>query len=325
MIITQTPLRVSLLGGGSDFPDFYAREPGCVLSATIDKYVNVIVKRRYDNLIRVGYTRQEIEPEVSLVRHDLVREAMRLTGVERGVEIVTMADIPSRGSGLGSSSTVTVGLLHALHVYQGWLPTRAELAAGACRIELDILGRPSGKQDQYAAAYGGLRHIRFEGREVRVEHAVSDRAVARRLAERLMLFDTGVARQSADVLAEQKAHIADRRDSLRRLAGLAMSGLAALRDGRLDDVGGLMHEGWLLKQGLASKVTNRAIGGMYSAAREAGAMGGKISGAGGGGFLLLFCPPQRQSDVRQALRAWRELEFGLDFEGSIVLLNSRRS
>jgi D-glycero-alpha-D-manno-heptose-7-phosphate kinase len=324
MIITQAPLRVSLLGGGTDFPDFYATEPGAVLSATIDKYIYVILKPRFDDLVRVGYTRTEMVADPTHVEHDLVREAMRLTGLGGGVELATMADIPSRGSGLGSSSTVTVALLHAMWIYQGVLPTRSDLAEGACWVELERLGRPIGKQDQYAAAYGGLRLITFRGGAVTVESAGVDRGVMRRLSERLLLFHTGVDRQSAEVLTEQREHIEERRPWLRQLRDLALHGQAALQSGDLDALGGLLHEGWLLKRDLASRVTNGHIDDLYTTARRAGAIGGKICGAGGGGFMVLYCVPERQAAVRAALHGHRELEFGLEDEGSLVLLNDRR-
>lgn len=324
MIITQTPLRISFLGGGTDFPAFYASEPGAVLSATIDKYVYVILKPRFDDHIRVGYTRTEMAPDVPSVEHDLVREALRLTGIERGVEVATMADIPAQGSGLGSSSTVTVGLLHAMWTYQRRLPTRAELAEGACRIERELLGRPIGTQDQYAAAFGGLRYISFCGHTVTAEPAGADPALVRRLSERLLLFYTGRARQAADVLGEQQDHIEAQRPALRRLRALAEAGHQALLAGQLDELGALLHDGWLEKRGLASRISNDAIDAMYTAARQAGAIGGKICGAGGGGFLLLYCPPEHQAAVRVALQGYQELEFGLEEEGALVLLNDRR-
>lgn len=325
MIITQAPLRISLLGGGTDFPEFYAEEPGCVLSAAIDKYIFVIVKRRFDDLVRVGYTRTELAADVRAVEHDLVREAMRLTGVGPGIEITTMADIPSEGSGLGSSSAVTVALLHALWSHLGHLPSREELAAGACRIEIERLRRPIGVQDQYAAAYGGLRFLRFEGDRVHVESAGAGEAQARRLGERLMLFFTGQVRQAGSVLAEQQANIADRRPILRAMAALARQGRAALVAGELDALGELMHAGWEHKRRLASGITSPGIDAMYQSARQAGAIGGKIAGAGGGGFLLLYCRPEHQQAVRSALSDLRELEFGLAGEGSLVVLHQRRA
>lgn len=324
MIITQTPLRISFLGGGTDFPDFYATEPGAVLSSTIDKYVYVVLKPRFDHLIRIGYTRTELADSPDAVEHDLVREALRSTGIQGGVEVATMADIPSEGSGLGSSSTVSVGLLHAMWTHQGHLPSRAQLAEGACRIELERLGRPIGKQDQYAAAYGGLSFITFHGTEVTVEPAGHDPRLNRRLGERLMLFFTGQTRQAAEVLGEQRRNLEASRPDLRQLWQLAHSGREALCAGHLDAFGALLHEGWLAKQRLASRITNDEIDAMYGAARRAGALGGKIAGAGGGGFLLLYCPPEHQAAVRAQLHGYRELEFDLEEGGSLVLLNDRR-
>jgi D-glycero-alpha-D-manno-heptose-7-phosphate kinase len=324
MIITQTPLRISLLGGGTDFPDFYATEPGAVLSATIDKYVYVVLKPRFDERIRVGYTRTELVQDVSALEHDLVREALRLTGIRQGVEVSTMADIPTRGSGLGSSSTVSVGLLHAMWTYLGDLPSHERLAEGACCIELERLGRPGGKQDQYAAAFGGLRFITFKGERVEVAPAGSGPGLARRLGERLLLFYTGLTRRSADVLHEQRHNIEASRPALRRLRQLAEQGREALCAGQLDELGALLHDSWQLKRGLASRVTSGAIDDLYETARRAGALGGKISGAGGGGFLLLYCQPERQATLRAALDGYQELEFSLEDGGSLVLLNDRR-
>ncbi len=328
MIITQAPLRISFLGGGTDFPEFYAQEEGCVLSSAIDKSITVILKRRYDQRIRVGYTRTELVETVDQLEHELVREAMRLTGLTGGVEIGTMGDIPSRGSGLGSSSTVTVALLHAMWTYLGVLPTRRQLAEEAVRVEREILGRPIGVQDQYAAAFGGLRFHRFGPEGVSSEAVLPDGAageqLARRLGEHLLIFFTGITRQSASVLAEQRANIETQRPLLRAMARQAREGRQALVDGRLDDLGELLHEGWLLKRRLASKVTNPDIDAMYAAARGAGAIGGKISGAGGGGFLLLYARPQDHQAVRAALHPLSELAFNLEPEGSLVLLHQRR-
>lgn len=328
MIITQAPLRISLLGGGTDFPEFYAQEEGCVLSTAIDKYIAVILKRRYDQRIRVGYTRTELVESVDALEHELVRETMRLTGLAGGIEISTMGDIPSRGSGLGSSSTVTVALLHAMWTYLGVLPTRGQLAAAAVRVEREVLGRPIGVQDQYAASFGGLRFHRFGPDGVRSEPVLPDEAateqLARRLGERLLLFYTGITRQSATVLTEQRAGIEAHRPLLRAMAAQAAEGRRALAESRLDALGELLHEGWTLKRQLASRVSSPEIDAMYATARRAGAVGGKLSGAGGGGFLLLYARPQDHQALRAALHGLSELEFNLEPEGSLVLLHHRR-
>lgn len=324
MIVVQTPLRISFLGGGTDFPEFYSSESGHTLSSTIDTSVFVILKRRFDDKIRVGYTRSELVDRPEDLEHDLVREALKLTGVSRGVEIATMADVSSLGSGLGSSSSVSVGLLHALWQHRGILPSRNQLAQGAVDIELRRLGRSMGVQDQYAAAYGGLRFTTFEGDTVITERVKADVALRRRLDERLLLFFTGVTRLSGSVLDEQRANIEANRTTLREMAAMAKSGRDALESGDLDAIGHLMDEGWRLKRGLASRVTNPDLDRMYEAARGAGALGGKICGAGGGGFLLVYCAPELQADVRAALDGVVELEFHLESEGSLVMLDDRR-
>lgn len=325
MIISQTPLRISLLGGGTDFREYFRREGGCVLSSAIDKYIYVVIKERYDERIRVGYTKTELVDRIDQVEHELVRECLRRTGITRQVEVATMADIPSEGSGLGSSSSVTVGLLNAMYAYTNHTQDAEVLAREACAIEIDILGKPIGEQDQYIAAYGGQRFIRFcTNGEVRVETLGLNEGQTRRLNQNLMLFFTGVTRKAETVLGEQRANIESRTEVLRELSHLAEVGLECLRAGELDELGELLHQGWLLKRQMASRISNDAIDFMYTAARRAGALGGKITGAGGGGYLLLYCPRQKQDDVRSALSRLRELPFHLERDGSKVIFNYRR-
>ncbi|MBN1977021.1 MAG: GHMP kinase [Anaerolineae bacterium] len=322
MIITQTPLRVSFFGGGTDFAGFYQREEGCVVSTAIDKYIFVIAKRRFDEMIRVGYTRTELVESVDQVGHELVREALRMAGVTQQIEISTLGDIPAAGSGLGSSSVVTVGLLNALHVYRNRAQTAETLARQACEIEIERLGKPIGKQDQYIAAYGGLRFIRFlPGGGVVVESVYLPEGAAAHLGRNLMLFFTNVTRQAETVLAEQQANIDSRLEVLRGLKELAYEGRRLLEGGEVESFGRLLHQGWELKKQMASRITNGEIDEVYAAALQAGALGGKITGAGGGGFLLLYCPIERQDAVRVALRGLRELPFRLEPSGSKVIFN----
>jgi D-glycero-alpha-D-manno-heptose-7-phosphate kinase len=324
MIVVQTPLRVSFLGGGTDFAHFYRREEGCVLSTAIDKYIHVIIKRRFDARIRVAYTRTEVVERLNDIQHDLVRECMRLAGIDRQVELATMGDIPSEGSGLGSSSTVTVGCLNALYTYRGEPHTAADLAEQACRVEIGLLGRPIGKQDQYIVAYGGLRFIRFcPDDTVAVERVALAPDAEQRLSRSLMLFYTGMTRDAATILREQVARSRSHLSVLRELKALAWEGRRRLERGEPDALGHLLHEGWLLKRCLASGISNPAIDSMYERARRAGALGGKISGAGGGGFLLLYVPVERQDAVRRALRGLRELPCNIEPDGTKVVLNSR--
>jgi len=325
MIVTQTPLRISFLGGGTDFRGFYEREEGCVLSSTIDKYIFVIIKERFDDRIRVGYTRTEMVDHLDDVQHELVREALRKTGITKKVEISTMGDIPSAGTGLGSSSTVTVGALNAMYLHLGEVRDAATLAREACEIEIETLGKPIGKQDQYIVAHGGLRFICFKpDGTVTVEKVILPDASRRQLSEHLMLFYTGVTRSASTVLEEQVSNINDRFAILRRMKQLAAEARECLEQQAFDEFGELLHQGWEYKKQLASGISNGQIDTMYQAARRAGAIGGKISGAGGGGFLLLYCPVERQDDVRKALAPLRELPFGLERDGSKAIFNYRR-
>ena len=325
MIISQTPLRISFFGGGTDFREFYEQEPGWVLSSAIDKYIFVTIKERFDDKIRVGYTRTELVDHVDEVEHELVRECLRKTGITSRVEINTMADIPSEGSGLGSSSTVTVGLLNAMYTYLDAPKDHATLAREACEVEIDILKKPNGVQDQYIAAYGGQRFFQFcAGGEMGVQSIAMEPRVARRLNQNLMLFYTNVARKAESVLNEQRDNIADRRSILREMKRMAVIGRACLEKGELDDFGALMHEAWLLKKQLASKVSNATIDDLYATAIQAGALGGKITGAGGGGFLMLYCPREKQDAVRGALHHLPELPFHLERDGTKVIFNYRR-
>ena len=325
MIITQTPIRVSLFGGGTDFPDYFEREGGCVLATTIDKYIFVTIKERFDDMIRVGYTKTEMVEEVDQVQHDLVREALRLTGVGRGVEITTMADIPSHGSGLGASSAVTVGLLNAMYAYQGEAVPAERLAREACQIEIDVLGRPIGVQDQYIAAYGGLRFMSFKnGRSVELETVNLVGAPGRCLDRNLLLFYTGIRRQASHILTEQKANIGERLEVLREMKKLAVNGRAHLEAGNIDGLGELLHQGWMLKKQMASQISNSTIDDIYQTARRVGALGGKVTGAGGGGFILLYCPWEHQEQLRAALHGLRELPFRTERFGSKVIFNYRR-
>ena len=325
MIIVQTPLRVSFFGGGTDFPSFYCEEGGAVLSSAIDKYIFITIKQRFDQKIRIGYTHTEMVDSIDEIQHELIREALRKTGICCGIEVTTMGDIPSAGSGLGSSSTVTVGALHAMYSYLGRIVTAERLASEACEIEIHILGKPIGVQDQYIAAYGDFRFLEFctDGRTQ--DHKVElSPSLKRRLNENLMLFFTGITRPSASILGEQKDNINGRKAVLREMKQMAYQAREELRSGNLDAIGHLLHESWELKKQLASQISNTRIDEIYQAARRAGAAGGKITGAGGGGFLLLYCPYENQEAVRSALHGLQELPFKLEQDGTKVIFNYRR-
>lgn len=326
MIITQTPLRIGLLGGGTDLPGYYREHGGRVLNCAIDKYVYVIVKQRFDDDIYVNYSKKEIVSRVDDLEHELVREAMRMTGVTNGVEITTLADIPSAGgSGLGSSSAVTVGLLHALFAYQGRQVSAEELADRACRIEIEHCGKPIGKQDQYITAFGGIRDIHFgPGEEVVPENVTLSATDRRALQEQIMLFYTGITRSATPILAEQNANVEATRAQLDLLCNLADFAAERLRSGDVDAIGPALRESWEAKRKLASGVSNSQIDLAVSRALDAGASGAKLTGAGGGGFLLVICPIERQRAVRESLVGMQELPIKLDHLGSRVVLNVLR-
>jgi len=323
MIITQTPLRISFAGGGTDFREFFMKHGGGVVSSAIDKYIYTIVKKRFDDEIRINYSKKEIVNSVDEIQHELVREAMRKTGVKSGIEISTIADIPSEGSGLGSSSSVTVGILNALYHYQGITPPAEKLAEEACEIEIDICKKPIGVQDQYIAAFGGLRFFDFrqDGSVVPVKLNANDN-LREDLDAHLMLFYTGKTRKAETILSEQRENISVREKVLRQMASEARGLKKALETGDYYQVGRSLKSGWEHKKKLASKISNGEIDSIYEKALAAGAQGGKITGAGGGGFCLLFVPPDNRQNVRRALSDWRELPFHLERDGSKVIFNT---
>ena len=325
MIIIQTPLRVSLFGGGTDFPSYFREYGGCVLTSAIDKYIFVTIKKRFDDKLRIGYTKTEMVDHVDEIKHELIREALRKTGITKGVEITTMGDIPSQGSGLGSSSTVTVGSLHAMHTLLRSPVLTEQLAQEACEIEREILDKPIGIQDQYIAAYGGLRFMEFkESGEVVSEKLNTTERTLHALSDNLLLFYTGVTRKADTILVEQKQNIGDRQSILGEMKDIAHTARAEIEAGKVDSVGELLHSSWELKKQLATQISNPALDNMYKTARRSGALGGKISGAGGGGFLLLYCPNGSQEKVREALSNFQEYRFTLGQDGSKIIFDYQR-
>ncbi|MEM0128684.1 MAG: GHMP kinase [Thermoplasmata archaeon] len=325
MIITRTPLRISFAGGGTDLPSYYrAHGGGAVASAAIDRYIHVLASPKFDQRIRAAYSRTENVEHLDELQHGLIREAMRTTGVTTGVEIHTVADIPSEGTGLGSSSSLTVGLLQALYAYRGILKGPGELAEEACRIEIDRLGGSLGKQDQYIAAFGGIQYFEFlPDDSVRVMPIPLAPAQREDLVRHLSIFYTGATRQAQGILQSQSARTEANVESLDRLRGLAAEARDALVGRDWARLGGVLDEGWHLKRGLASGISNPGIDERYAAAKEAGAWGGKIAGAGGGGFLVLLHPPEARRKIEEALRPMPRTPIGISAEGSRILFVGR--
>lgn len=320
MIVTRTPFRISFAGGGTDLRAFYSMEPGAVTSTAIDKYMYITVNRRFDRTLRIGYSRTEIVEEVDQIAHPIVREALKLCGIERQIEVTSVADIPA-GTGVGSSSSFTVGLLAALHAFKGETVTREQLAGEACDIEIHRLGEPIGKQDQYIAAYGGMEHIRFHPDEsVVVKPILCAEKVRERLERNLLLLFTGKRRNAGDVLRVQQERTLEAMDSLRRLAELAEETAEVLGRGEnLAEVGRILHEGWQLKKKINPDSSSPEIDACYENALHAGAVGGKLLGAGGGGFLLLYCGDNNRDRVREALGELQEVPFRFEPEGAKVV------
>jgi D-glycero-alpha-D-manno-heptose-7-phosphate kinase len=323
MIISRTPLRISFVGGGSDLPAFYEREPGAVVSTTINRYVYITVNPKFDRRIRASYSQTETVDRVDDLKHELIRESLRITGIDGAIEITSISDIPSRGTGLGSSSAYTVGLLNALYAHTGRLAGAERLASEACAIEIDRCGRPIGKQDQYSAAYGGLKYLTFNpDGTVFVEQILCGKAARRQLESSLLLFYTGQTRRAESILEEQSRNSADHdatRAALRRMVELAGELRDALNRSDIGGFGEVLHANWAHKRHLASGISTPTLDGWYDTARAHGAVGGKVLGAGGGGFLLLCAPAARHPEICAALPALRRVPFHFEAQGSRLI------
>ena len=323
MIISRTPLRMSFVGGGSDLPVFCRKFGGAVVSTAIDQYVYITVNKKFDENIRVSYSKTEEARSVDRIKHPLVREAMKLAGLRGGVEITSVADIPARGSGLGSSSTFTVGLLHALHAHAGRHASAEQLAREACEIEIDRCGEPIGRQDQYAAAFGGLNFIRFNPDDsVVVEPIICQRETLRAVQEHILVFYTGITRSASAILQHQQAALAGERKKqnvTKKMVALAHDLRRDLQANRVAAFGEIIHEGWLLKKSLTKGISTDLIDDWYDKARRAGAVGGKLLGAGTGGFLMFYSPPDRHEAIAHALRDLRRMNFGFEPSGSRII------
>ena len=308
MIISRTPVRVSFCGGGTDVDWFSqaSENGGMVTSLALDRYIHVTVNKRFDNRIRLSYSKLELVDNFEELEHELVRESMRMTGVTSGVEITTIADIPSRGTGLGSSSSVTVGLLNALHCFAGRSVSASQLASEACQIEIDILKQPIGRQDQYAASYGGINTIKFcNNGDVLVEPIDISDDIKSRISEEFTLIFTGKSRSASSILSNSVNEGKFAIDNLKRIRDQADEAKDFLNSGRLSDLGSLLNEAWEMKRGISESVSDSFLDETYERIISTGATGAKLLGAGGGGFFLVH----GDSKTRQKLK----LEFSSDF------------
>jgi D-glycero-alpha-D-manno-heptose-7-phosphate kinase len=321
MIITRTPFRISFVGGGSDLRDFYTKHQGAVLSTSINKYMYISSHKYFEeDKIRVKYSQTETVQNVEELKHEIVREALKMVDIRGGVEISSIADIPA-GTGMGSSSAFTVGLLHNLSAIKRQYLSKEMLAQSACNMEIDILQEPIGKQDQYAAAFGGLNVFRFNADEtVSVEPLYLKQEVYNQLQDNLVLFYIGNERKASEILVEQKINIANAEKFavLKDMVALVDVLKDVLYKGVLDEFGLLLHQNWLLKQRLASKISNDYIEQLYQLGIKNGASGGKLLGAGGGGFILFYCPKEMQQKLIKAMPV-RHFDFKFDNEGTKLI------
>ncbi len=321
MIISRTPVRVSFCGGGTDVDWFASSEPngGLVTSLALDRHIHVTVNRRFDDRVRVSYSSMEMVDDFEDLEHELVREAMRMTGVTSGVEITTIADIPSRGTGLGSSSAVTVGLLNALHRFAGNDASPEQLAEEACRIEIDVLGQPIGRQDQYAAAFGGVNSISFGADGVEINPVKISPYVSKRLSEEFTLVFTGTSRSASEVLSEVPDDPADKLARLRVIRGQADVARGLLESGDLAGMGSLIGEAWDSKRGISSGISGEKIDSLHSRIMAMGATGAKLLGAGGGGFFLVHGGEELRDRLVELGSEHRLIPLGMDVEGSVII------
>ncbi len=331
MIVSRAPVRFSLGGGGTDLPSYSREHGGFLVASAIDKFVNVCVARRFYNNIRLAYSKTELVDTVDQIEHRIFREALRNAKIEGGLELHSLADVPAN-SGLGSSSSFTVALLNGLHAYKREFIPTGQLADEACKIEIDILKEPIGKQDQYIAAYGGITAFTFnKDGSVEVESVPMKEEAVMELESNLLIFYSGVERAASTVLAEQGAQITSNKDDavnrMHRIKALGYDTKKLLVDGNIDAYGELLHEHWTNKRKLASKMTDSVIDEHYDAARKAGAIGGKLMGAGGGGFFMFYVRPAEKRAVYETLtaRGLRPMRFRFDFDGARIMANFHRS
>lgn len=323
MIISKTPFRISFVGGGSDLPAFYKQHKGAVLSTTINKYMYISSHRYFEqDKIRCKYSETETVANAAQLKHPIFRTVLQDTGMT-GIEISSIADIPS-GTGMGSSSSFTVGLLHNMAAVQGRYVTKHDLGKGACRIELDLLGEPIGKQDQYAAAFGGMNVIEFlPNGEVHVDPVYISTETRERLDKNLMLFYIGNKRSASKILAEQSKNATEAKkvEALKTMVSFVYDLKKILIQGDLDSFGHLMNENWKLKQQLAAGISNPRINELYNAAMESGALGGKLLGAGGGGFMLFYAPEHAQEALVDRMKSLDAslFDFSMEREGSKII------
>jgi D-glycero-alpha-D-manno-heptose-7-phosphate kinase len=323
MVISKTPLRMSFVGGGSDMPSFYRNFGGAVLSTSIDKYIYINVNKKFDNGIRIAYSKTEEVDSIEDIEHKIVKETLRYLNIKGGLEITTIADVPAKGTGLGSSSTFTVGLLNALNAFKNFYSSSENLGIDSCKIEIDICKEPIGKQDQYAAAYGGFNLIEFKKDDsVVVTPLIASQCTIKEIEENLILFYTGITRSASAILLEQNKEILkndEKKTSLLKMVNLTYDLFNEIQNNNTNIFGEILHENWILKKSITGSISNKFIDDCYQTAIDAGAIGGKILGAGAGGFLLFYAPKKFHKKIENSLSNLKRIDFKFENLGSQII------
>ncbi len=326
MIISRTPLRISFVGGGSDIASYYRYHPGAVVSTAINKYIYIMVEKQFDGRIIVQYSKMEIVKRVCDIQNNLVREAMKMTGIKGGIHVTSISDVPAEGTGMGSSSAYVVGLLNAFYGFQGKRVSAKQLAEEACKIEIDILKKPIGKQDQYIAAYGGCNFMEFyPDHTVSVNSITCSTQTIKRLESQLLLLYTRMTRSTDPILAQQNENMTKEkknRMTMDKMVQLARLMRETLHTNTIQTFGSFLDENWNLKRTLSDAISSPQIDRWYALAKKHGASGGKILGAGGGGFLLLFADPEHHATIKNALKELIPLEFKFEPHGSKIIVDT---
>ena len=325
MIVSRTPLRISFVGGGSDLPSFFSRNIGQVFSMTVDKYVYVSVNKSFSNSVRLAYSKVEECRNFSEVEHPIVRHSAELLGLKAGVEITSTADIPSNGSGLGSSSSFTVGLLNALSTYIGGTRSKEKLANLACQVEIELCKEPIGKQDQYAASYGGFNKFDFlpNGNVLRKSVNIPEFAKSDLLSS-MMIFYTGTTRRASSILKGQNTSTENKKNDkiLIEMVNLVNQFEQAVLNGEIRICGEILAENWKLKKQLSTGISNLVLDQVYEEAVSAGALGGKLLGAGAGGFMLFIAPREKHKNIAKRLSGLEQKFWNLDKYGTTIIYQS---
>lgn len=323
MIISKTPLRMSFVGGGSDLASFYEKTPGAVVSVTINKHIYITVNKKFDNRIRLSYSKTEDVDSIDKIKHNIVRESLKKLRFNGGLEITSIADIPSKGTGLGSSSSFAVGIFNALYAYKKEFASQETLAINACELEIESLKEPIGKQDQYAAAYGGFNFIQFNpDGSVSVNPIICLKETRKRLEDNLLMFYTGITRSASEILKKQKKNTqANKRNFsiMKKMVDLTFILRDEIQKNNLESFGKILHENWMLKKEMAEGISNSVIDNWYETGIKNGALGGKILGAGGGGFLMFYAPQEKHQQIIDALPRLRPMDFEFEYQGSKII------